>query len=96
MKSLLSRALIFSLALAGAPAIAHAAPAKTAIQHGLVDINSASETDIEKLPGIGPVMAKKIIDGRPYKSKDELVRRKIIPVSAYGPIKQHVIAHHTA
>jgi competence protein ComEA len=47
------------------------------------------------LHGIGPVMAKKIIQGRPYRSKDELVRRKIIPVSAYSPIKDHVIAHHT-
>jgi competence protein ComEA len=95
-----ARALIFSLALAGAPALlsapATAAPAKTAIQHGRIDLNSASQTDLERLQGIGPAMAKKIIDGRPYKSKDELVRRKIIPVSAYGPIKDHVIAHHTA
>ncbi|HEY1961805.1 MAG TPA: helix-hairpin-helix domain-containing protein [Rhizomicrobium sp.] len=100
MKSPLSRVLFLSLALAGtpvlAPTMAQAAPANTAMKHGLVDINSASQTDLEQLPGIGPVMAKKIIDGRPYRSKDELVRRKIVPVSAYGPIKHHVIAHHTA
>jgi DNA uptake protein ComE-like DNA-binding protein len=41
-------------------------------------------------------MAQKIIHGRPYRSKDELVRRKIIPVSAYGHIRDQVIAHHTA
>ena len=94
----LAHALVLALALGSAPALpqtAVAAPMQTAIQHGKLDLNSASQTDLEKLPGIGPVMAKKIVDGRPYKSKDELVRRKIIPVSAYAPIKDHVVAHHT-
>jgi len=50
---------------------------------------------LQQLPGIGPVMAVKIVKGRPYKSKDELVRRKVIPPSAYGPIKDKVIAHRT-
>lgn len=90
-------ALLLSLALGGAalPQAAIAAPAQTAIQQGKLDLNSASQADLAKLQGIGPVMAKKIVDGRPYKSKDELVRRKIIPVSAYGPIKDHVVAHRT-
>jgi len=95
----LSCALAVALALASSPTIfagsAGAAPAHTATQK-VIDINSASEADLEGLQGIGPMMAKKIIQGRPYKSKDELLRRKIIPVSAYGPIKDHVIAHHTA
>jgi len=92
----LARALVFSLAL-GAVALPQwgaAAPAQSAT-HKVIDINSASESDLEQLQGIGPVMAKKIIQGRPYKSKDELVRRKIIPVSAYAPIKDRVVAHHT-
>lgn len=91
----LAHALVFALAL-GAGSLAQgaaAAPAQIAT-HKIVDINSASETDLEQLHGIGPVMAKKIIQGRPYRSKDELVRRKIIPVSAYAPIRDHVIAHH--
>jgi hypothetical protein len=94
---ILARALVFSLALCGAAASpaqwAAAAPAQSATRK-IIDINSASETDLEHLQGIGPVMAKKIIQGRPYKSKDELVRRHILPVSAYGPIKDHVVAHH--
>lgn len=88
----------FVVAIGGAAALppwAAAAPAQTAIGHGKLDLNSASQTDLEKLQGIGPTMAKKIIAGRPYKSKDELVQRKIIPVSAYAPIKDHVVAHHT-
>jgi DNA uptake protein ComE-like DNA-binding protein len=91
----LAHVLTIALALSGATlsySVA-AAPAQTAT-HKILDINSATEQDLEQLKGIGPAMAKKIIDGRPYKSKDELVRRKIIPVSAYGPIKDHVIAHH--
>ena len=72
-----------------------AAPAQT-VTHKVLDLNSASEMDLEHLQGIGPVMARKIIQGRPYKSKDELVRRRILPVAAYGPIKDHVVAHHTA
>ena len=90
-----AQALVVALALGGAalPQVVVGAPAQTAT-HKVIDINSASESDLEQLQGIGPTMAKKIIQGRPYKSKDELVRRKIIPVSAYGPIKDHVIAHH--
>lgn len=72
--------------------LSFAAPAQTAT-HKVLDLNSASQNDLEQLQGIGPVMAKKIVQGRPYKSKDELVRRKVIPVSAYGPIKDHVIAY---
>ncbi len=91
-----ARAFMLSLALGGVAALpqqAAAAPAQTAT-HKVLDLNAASETDLEQLQGIGPVMAKKIIQGRPYKSKDELVRRHIIPVSAYGAIKAQVIAHH--
>jgi competence protein ComEA len=59
----------------------------------LVDINSASDQQLDRLPGIGPATAKKIIEGRPYKSKDELVRRHILPESTYAKIKDRIIAH---
>ena len=58
----------------------------------LVDINSASLEDLIKLPGIGEAYAKKIVDGRPYKSKSELVQKHIIPSAAYAKAKAHIIA----
>lgn len=57
-----------------------------------LDINSASENDLKALPGIGDAYAKKIVDGRPYKRKDELVKKKVIPQATYDKIKDQVVA----
>lgn len=64
-------------------------PAKAAV---LVDINSASKADLEKLKGVGPARAEAIVKGRPYKGKDELLSKKILPQNVYNDVKDSIIA----
>ena len=61
-------------------------------QSGLVDINSASAAELDKLPGVGSARAQAIIANRPYKGKDELAERKIVPQNVYDQIKDKIVA----
>lgn len=56
----------------------------------LIDINSATLTDLRSLPGIGTVKARKIVAGRPYASVDDLKSRKILPNSTYDKIRDRI------
>jgi DNA uptake protein ComE-like DNA-binding protein len=57
-----------------------------------VDLNSASKKDLAALPGIGPDYAQTIIDARPFGSKEDLLKKKVIPQETYDKIQNRVTA----
>ena len=74
-------------ATAGAKATAHK------MAHEELDLNTATRDQLVALPGIGTTYADAIIKNRPYKAKNELVSRKVLPSAAYKKIQSKVIAH---
>ena len=97
-KSLIVRALLllFVIAAWNADSIARSGSAlaaqMTAPAADKLDINTATKDQLKAVPGIGDAYSQKIIDGRPYRTKLDLVHRKIIPQATYDKIKDQIIA----
>ncbi len=69
-----------------------AKPEAPADKAALIDINSASAQELSQLKGIGEARSAAIVKGRPYRGKDDLVHKKIIPEAVYADIKDKIIA----
>jgi competence protein ComEA len=93
-RKLFAAALLFAVApiwnIAQAPKLPAAATAATTP----LDINTATADQLKAFPGIGDAYSKRIIDGRPYTAKNQLVTRGILPQGTYDKIKDKIIASH--
>ena len=92
-------------ALAGLPSVAHAQTGKTptatsptspAVKAEPLDINTATKDQLMSLDGIGEARSDVIIKGRPYKAKNELADKKIVPKNVYETIKDQIVAKQMA
>ncbi len=101
MRNLRSRFLAFALLFTLPLAIVAQTPAKTsnaaaiastATPANKLDINTATADQLKAFPGIGDAYSKRIIDGRPYTAKNQLVSRGVLPENVYNKIKDSIIA----
>jgi len=93
--------LFTALVLAGAPAAKKSTTGKSAStsqptasksKSSLIDINSASASELKALPGIGDAYSAAIIKNRPYANKRQLLSRKVVPQATYDKISDQIIA----
>lgn len=89
---------IFYTSLAGVSLFAIAAILKSRRDSGadLLDLNSATERKLSRLPGMLPELVERIIENRPYATKIDLVGRRVIPDASYEMIKHVVTVSHAA
>ena len=93
--------LVFALAAMpaiGAPApagqVAAGPSASAASKMGPMDINTASVDQLRTLPGVGDTYARRIVQGRPYTSKNQLVTKGILPKNVYDKVQNLIVASH--
>jgi competence protein ComEA len=88
-----SLALVVALLFTAFPTFSQkpATPAATT-PAGKIDINTATADQLKAFPGIGEAYSKRIIDGRPYANKNQLVSKGVLPSATYNKIKDQIIA----
>ena len=97
--------LLLLAVLLGPPSIGQAAPI-TGFQQAntksppppaaRIDINRASVDELAKIPGLAPTWAARIVRFRPYRTKEDLLERGVLPSDVYDRIKDYVVAHRPA